>query len=117
MEVKYQKLKVFDTHVEKEFRLNNKNKAIVSIWLKLTQENEFGHSQLLAEDLYTDKNLNKKEYKELIDKAIDNFYERIIHNYENINKLFINIGYAPEYDLKSFLYHKDKKFSIRIDER
>jgi hypothetical protein len=117
MEIIYKKLKVFDTHVEKEFRFNNKNKSIVSIWLKLTQENEFGHSQLLAEDLYTDKNLNKKECKELIDKAINNFYERIIHNYENINKLFINISYKPENNLKDFIDYKDKKFVFRIDER
>ena len=104
-------------YVEKEFCFNNKNKQIVSVWLKLTKENEFGHSELLAEDLHTDKKLNKKESKEFVKKVIDNFYERIIHNYVNINKLFINIRYAPEKNLKDFVNSKDKKFTCRVDER
>ncbi|CAG8701365.1 500_t:CDS:1, partial [Scutellospora calospora] len=86
MKVIYQKIKVFDTYVEKEFRFNNKNKQIISIWLSLTEEKnkEFGHSKLLEEDMKTDKILNKKESKEFIEKAIDNFYRRIINNYMNI---------------------------------
>ncbi|CAG8524084.1 8499_t:CDS:1, partial [Scutellospora calospora] len=63
MEVIYQKLKIYDTHVEKEFRFNNKNTQIVSVWLNLTEdkEKEFRHSKLLEEDLHTDKILNKNE--------------------------------------------------------
>jgi hypothetical protein len=117
MKVIHQKLKVFDTHVEKEFRFDNNNKKIITIWLKLTEENEFGHSILLAKDLCTDKNLNKEESKELVEKAIDNFYRRVIHNYTDINKLFINIGYAPECNLKNFMNRKEKKFMYRIEER
>ncbi|CAG8440807.1 11349_t:CDS:2 [Scutellospora calospora] len=71
MEVIYQKLKVFDTHVEKEFWFKNKNIQIVSIWLNLTEDKnkEFGHSKLLEEDLHTDKILNKKESKEFVEKT------------------------------------------------
>ena len=116
MEIKYQKLKVYDTYVEKEFRFNNKNKQVVSIWLKLTEDQEFGHSKLLEEDLKTDKILNKKESKEFVENAIDNFYKRIIHNYTSIDKLFINISYKPEKDLKNFVNRKEKKFSCRVEE-
>ena len=63
MEVIYQKIKVYDTHVEKEFRFKNNHKKIVSIWLTLTEDNEFGHSKLLEDDLHTDKKLNKEENK------------------------------------------------------
>ena len=108
---------MYDTHVEKEFRFNNKNKQVVSIWLKLTEDQEFGHSKLLEEDLKTDKILNKKESKEFVENAIDNFYKRIIHNYTSIDKLFINIGYKPEEDLKNFVNRKEKKFLCRVDER
>ena len=117
MEVIYQKLKVYDTHMEKEFCFNNKHKKIVSIQLTLTENNEFGHSKLLEEDLLTDKILNKKESKVFVEKAIDNFYRRIIHNYNNINKLFINISYRPEKDLKNFVNRKEKKFLCRVEER
>ncbi|CAG8675153.1 318_t:CDS:1, partial [Scutellospora calospora] len=66
MKIIYQKIKVFDTHIEKEFCFNNNNKQIVSIWLTLTEDKdkEFGHSKLLEEDIKTDKILNKKESKE-----------------------------------------------------
>ena len=117
MKVIYQKLKVFDTHVEKEFRFDNNHKKIITIWLKLTKDNEYGHSILLAEDLNTDRNLNKEESKILVENAIDNFYQRIIHNYIDINKLFINIGYTPESNLKNFVNHKEKKFLCRVEER
>ena len=117
MNVTYQKLKVYDTHVEKEFCFKSKNKEVVKLWIKLTEDKEYEHSKLLAEDLDKDNKIeNKNNDKEIIDNAIDNLYEKIICNYPNIYKLFINVGYAPERNLNNFLNCKAKKFSCRIQQ-
>ena len=117
MNVTYQKLKVYDTHVEKEFYFKSKNKKVVELWIKLTEDKEYEHSKLLAEDLDKDNKIeNKNNNKKIIDNAIDNLCEKIICDYPNIYKLFINIGYALERNLNDFLNCKTKKFSCRIQQ-
>src|SRR5437868_6875152 len=117
MNITYKKLKVYDTHIEKEFRFKSKNKKVVELWIKLTEDKEYEHSKLLAEDLDKDNKIeNKNNNKEIIDNEIDNLYKKIIPDYPNIYKLSINVRYAPEHNLNNFLNCKTKKFSCRIQQ-
>ena len=117
MEPNYSKFSDLQYCACKEWRFKTKSKKHVEIWLthKEVNEEKYKYSELLTILLTSDKTLNIKEAKELLEKAFDDFFSNIKSEFKDIKNLKIYIDYKPQNNIINFINYKEKIFKFHTN--